>query len=58
MGLTAEKLSIPQMKSKLLQPKPVHSQIIIIHAVSQNQTNKKPKEKKIVGDYVDFEEIE
>ncbi len=25
---------------------------------SQNQTAQKPKEKKIVGDYVDFEEIE
>lgn len=25
---------------------------------TQNKTNEKPKEKKIVGDYVDFEEIE
>lgn len=25
---------------------------------TQNQANEKPKEKKIVGDYVDFEEIE
>lgn len=25
---------------------------------TQNQTAQKPKEKKIVGDYVDFEEIE
>ena len=25
---------------------------------SQNPTTEKPKEKKIVGDYVDFEEIE
>lgn len=27
-------------------------------AQSQPKTNDKPKEKKIVGDYVDFEEIE
>jgi hypothetical protein len=25
---------------------------------TQSQTNEKPKEKKIVGEYVDFEEIE